>query len=177
MRSSVGDAPSVPGLQLYRDDKVSFWKLEATDEVWNLKPYYIRALPLYLNGLDSIFARAQQQDEAQLILSLLGIKGLQAAGWDPYDTTIDAIQAATPPAVPAAQGALEPPPGLGHVGLAHQGGRPLVRAVSRGDTHAVQRVGDVFERLAILKQRPDLFPPVVIPLIALRVGQSNILGN
>ncbi|MFL5832693.1 MAG: hypothetical protein ACJ76B_01760 [Solirubrobacterales bacterium] len=82
-------------MDLYRDDEVGFWKLEATDEEWNLKPDYIRALPLYLNGLDSLFARAQQQDEAQLILSLLGIKGLQAAGWDPYDTTIDAIRAAT----------------------------------------------------------------------------------
>ncbi|HZY72151.1 MAG TPA: hypothetical protein VFE22_03480 [Edaphobacter sp.] len=82
-------------MELYRDDDVGFWKLEATDEEWELKPDYIRALPLYLNGLDSIFARAREQDEAQLILSLLGIKGLQAAGWDPYDTTIDAIQAAT----------------------------------------------------------------------------------
>lgn len=82
-------------MELYRDDEVGFWKLEATDEEWKLKPDYIRALPLYLNGLDSIFARAQLQDEAQLILSLLGIKGLQTAGWDPYETTIDAIQAAT----------------------------------------------------------------------------------
>jgi hypothetical protein len=82
-------------MELYRDDDVGFWKLEATDEEWELKPDYISALPLYLNGLDSIFARAREQDEAQLILSLLGIKGLQAAGWDPYDTTIDAIQAAT----------------------------------------------------------------------------------
>lgn len=93
-------APSVPGtklllVELYRDNEVGFWKLEATDEEWELKPDYIRALPLYLNGLDSIFARAQQQDEAQLIVSLLGIKGMQAEGWDPYDTTIDAIRAAT----------------------------------------------------------------------------------
>lgn len=93
-------APSVPGtkllpMELYRDDEACFWKLEATDEERELKPDYIEALPLYLNGLDSIFARAQRRDEAQLILSLLGIKGLQAAGWDPYDTTVDAIQAAT----------------------------------------------------------------------------------
>lgn len=82
-------------MDLYRDDEVGFWKLEASDEEWELKPDYIKALPLYLNGLDSIFARAQQQDEAQLILSLLGIKGMQAEGWDPYDTTVDAIRAAT----------------------------------------------------------------------------------
>lgn len=82
-------------MELYRDDEVCFWQLEATDEERELKPDYIDSLPLYLNGLDSIFARAQEQDEAQLILSLLGIKGLQAAGWDPYDTTVDAIRAAT----------------------------------------------------------------------------------
>lgn len=82
-------------MELYRDDEVCFWKLEASDEEWELKPDYIRALPLYLNGLDSIFETAQEQDEAQLILSLLGVKGMQAEGWDPYDTTIDAIQAAT----------------------------------------------------------------------------------
>jgi hypothetical protein len=82
-------------MDLYRDEDVGFWKLEASDEERELKPDYLEALPLYLNALDSIFARAQQQDEAQLVLSLLGIKGMQAEGWDPYDTTVDAIRAAT----------------------------------------------------------------------------------
>jgi hypothetical protein len=82
-------------MELYRDDKVGFWKLEASEEEQGLKPDYIEALPRYLNGLDSIFAKAQAQDEAQLILSLLGVRGMQAEGWDPYDTTVDAIAAAT----------------------------------------------------------------------------------
>jgi hypothetical protein len=82
-------------MELYRDDKVGFWKVEASEEEQGLKPDYIEALPLYLNGLDSIFAKAQAQDEAQLILSLLGVRGMQAEGWDPYDTTVDAIAAAT----------------------------------------------------------------------------------
>lgn len=100
MRISVGDGAvgsrnQTVSVELYRDDEVSFWRLDATDEEWELKPDYVKALPLYLNGLDSIFAGAREQDEAQLILSLLGIKGLQAAGWDAYDTTIDAIRAVT----------------------------------------------------------------------------------
>src|SRR6185295_4148754 len=82
-------------MDLYRDEDVSFWKLEASNEEWELRPDYLKALPLYLNGLDSIFARAQQQDEAQLVLSLLGIRGMQSEGWEPYDTTVDGIRAAT----------------------------------------------------------------------------------
>lgn len=34
-------------------------------------------------------------------------------------------------------------PGLGHVGLAHHGGRPFVRAVCGGNFLAVQELGDV----------------------------------
>ena len=81
-------------MELYRNDKVGFWKLEASEEQ-GLKPDYLEALPRYLNGLDSIFAKAQAQDEARPILSLLGVRGMQAEGWDPYDTTVDAIAAAT----------------------------------------------------------------------------------
>ena len=39
-------------------------------------------------------------------------------------------------------------PGLRHVGLAHHGGRPTVRTVGRGDTFAVQSLGDLGEGLA-----------------------------
>jgi hypothetical protein len=48
-------------MEVFRDDEVCFGKVEATDEEWKLKPDYLRALPLYLNGLDSIFARAQNK--------------------------------------------------------------------------------------------------------------------
>ena len=56
-------------------------------------------------------------------------------------------------------GALGATEGLGHVGLAHHGGRPSVRTVGRGDTLAVQGLGDLGEVLAFLEQRPDLGPP------------------
>jgi hypothetical protein len=82
-------------MDLFRDDKIGFWKLEASDGEREQKPDYVEALPRYLNGLDSIFAKAQEQDEAQLVLALLGLHGMQAAGWDPYETTIAAIESAT----------------------------------------------------------------------------------
>lgn len=68
-------------MELFRDE-VGFWKLEASEEERGLKPDYLAALPQYLNGLDSIFAKAQEREEAQLILSLLGVRGVQTDGWD-----------------------------------------------------------------------------------------------
>jgi hypothetical protein len=68
-------------------------------------------------------------------------------------------------------------PGLGHVGLAHHGGRPLVRAVCGGNTLAVQELGDVGEGLSLRELRPDLRPPAPVPLVAPRVGESNVLGD
>lgn len=68
-------------------------------------------------------------------------------------------------------------PGLGHVGLAHHGGRPSVRAVGRGDILAVQGLGDLSKGLAFREQRPDLRPPSVVPVVAPGVGQSNVLGD
>ena len=35
-------------MELFRDDKVGFWKLDATDEDRELKPDYIEALPKFL---------------------------------------------------------------------------------------------------------------------------------
>jgi hypothetical protein len=82
-RSRVGAPRPAPDCldKAFRDDEVGFWKLEASEKEWELKPDYLAALPQYLNGLDSIFARARMRDEAQLILSLLGVRGCrQRAG-------------------------------------------------------------------------------------------------
>jgi len=70
-----------------------------------------------------------------------------------------------------------PTAGLGHVGLAHHGGSPSVRTVGRGDTLAVQGLGDLGEGLAFREQRPDLRPPSIVPVVAPDVGQSNVLGD
>lgn len=82
-------------MEVLRDDAVGIWFVKAADEEREAKAPYLDALPCYLTGLDSIFAKAMARDEAQLILSLLGIRGMQDEGWEPYDTTVDAIAAAT----------------------------------------------------------------------------------
>ncbi len=82
-------------MELYRDEETNIWRLVASEEELELKPDYLEALPRYLNGLYSVFAKAMERDEAQLIISLIGVRGMQAPGWEPYDTTIEAISAAT----------------------------------------------------------------------------------
>jgi hypothetical protein len=51
------------------------------------------ALARYLTAFDPAFTRARQRSEFEFILTLLRIRGLQAAGWDPFATTRDAIEA------------------------------------------------------------------------------------
>lgn len=41
----------------------------------------------YMNRLDPAFSRARERSPFQFILSLLRVRGLQDAGWDPYETT------------------------------------------------------------------------------------------
>ena len=82
-------------MEVLRDDSVRIWFVEATEEERAQKLPYLEALPRYLTGLDSIFTRAMERDEAQLILSVLGIRGMQDERWEPYDTTVEAIAAAT----------------------------------------------------------------------------------
>ena len=48
--------------------------------------------------------------------------------------------------------------------------------MGRGDTLPVQDLGDLDEGLAFCEQRPDLLPPFIVPLVAIDVGKSNVLG-
>lgn len=82
-------------MEILRDETVGIWFVKPSDEERELKPPYLEALPRYLTALDSIFAKATVRDEAQLILSLLGVRGMQDEGWEPYDTTVEAIAVAT----------------------------------------------------------------------------------
>lgn len=76
-------------------DTGGVWVVEASEEEQALKPDYLSALPQYLTAFDSLARLAKSVDEAQSILALLGVRGMQDAGWDPYETTIQAIKAAT----------------------------------------------------------------------------------
>jgi hypothetical protein len=82
-------------VEVLRDEDTGVWLVEATEEERALKPDYLLALPRYLTAFDSLARLATRADEAQFILALLGVRGMKDAGWDPYETTIQGIQAAT----------------------------------------------------------------------------------
>ena len=52
-----------------------------------------QALVRYLTALDPAFTRSRETSEFEFILTLLRIRGAQAAGWDPFVSTRAAIEA------------------------------------------------------------------------------------
>lgn len=53
--------------------------------------WYMEALSRYLNSLDLAFTKAKEKNEFQFILSLLRVRGVEDAGWDPFETTLNVI--------------------------------------------------------------------------------------
>ncbi|GGX95747.1 hypothetical protein GCM10007160_24210 [Litchfieldella qijiaojingensis] len=72
------------------------WSLELTEadrEVAEAShAAYLDALPRYCTALDPIFQRARDASEFNFLMSLFAIRGMQDAGWDPYETTVRAIE-------------------------------------------------------------------------------------
>lgn len=56
-------------------------------------PEYLEAVPRYLDALKPAFVRAHERCEFEFLMSLLRVRSLQDAGWDPYETTLGAIPA------------------------------------------------------------------------------------
>jgi len=56
-------------------------------------PAYLEALPRYMTAMDPAFARARDRSEFEFLLCLLRVRGVQDAGWDPYETTLRAVPA------------------------------------------------------------------------------------
>jgi hypothetical protein len=70
------------------------WHLEfGPDEQDQWNPAYAEALPRYLTALDRAFSAARARSEFEFLASLLRVRGVQAAGWDPFETTVRAIPA------------------------------------------------------------------------------------
>jgi len=57
---------------------------------WN--KHYQKAVEDYLTLWDELFKKAQEKDEFQFILALLRFKGVESAGWDFFDNTIEAVK-------------------------------------------------------------------------------------
>lgn len=83
-------------MEVLRDEDTGVWLAEAPEEERALKPAYLTALPQYLTAFDSLARVARGVDEAQFILALLGVRGIQDAGWDPYETTIQGVKSCDP---------------------------------------------------------------------------------
>jgi hypothetical protein len=54
---------------------------------------YDEAVPRYLNAIDPAFERASDACESEFVKALLRVRSMQDAGWDPYETTLEAIPA------------------------------------------------------------------------------------
>lgn len=54
---------------------------------------YANSLILYLNCLDPLFEKAQAKCEFQFILTLLRNRGVQDAGWDAYENSVNTLDA------------------------------------------------------------------------------------
>jgi len=80
-----------------RRDENGVWSGEVDDsdgpEAEKLHPAYVEAVPRYLNCFDPVFTRARERDELQFLFSIFRVRGVQDAGWDPYETTLRAIPA------------------------------------------------------------------------------------
>jgi hypothetical protein len=56
---------------------------------------YDEALPRYLTLFDKAFTKASDACESEFVKALIRVGSAQDAGWDPYETTLDAIPAMT----------------------------------------------------------------------------------
>jgi hypothetical protein len=54
-------------------------------------PAYLEKLAASLNALDPIFEQARDRCEFEFVLSLIRVRGVQDPGWDPYETTLEAV--------------------------------------------------------------------------------------
>lgn len=83
-------------MPLRRDDN-GVWTVEidANEEETRNRSHssYFDALPRYLTAFDPVFERARSSSEFNFLLSIFAVRGLQDAGWDPYESTVRAIGA------------------------------------------------------------------------------------
>jgi hypothetical protein len=58
---------------------------------WNTS--YSESVVNYLNKLEPLFDKAQEKSEFDFILTLLRFRGIQSAGHDPYENSVETIDA------------------------------------------------------------------------------------
>jgi hypothetical protein len=79
-------------MTLIREDDGSY-RLELTaDDDARFPAAYKEAFVRYLTVLDPAFSKARERSEFDFILALLRVKGVEDAGWDPYETSLAAME-------------------------------------------------------------------------------------
>jgi hypothetical protein len=74
-------------------DEHGVWTLHLEEGDEGRNADHDEAAPRYLTALDPVVERARERSEFEFIYTLLRVRGLQAAGWDAYETTLHAIAA------------------------------------------------------------------------------------
>jgi hypothetical protein len=54
-------------------------------------PSYFEACARYANAFDAAFSKAKQRSEFAFVSTLIRVPGIQDAGWDPYESSLQAI--------------------------------------------------------------------------------------
>lgn len=73
-------------------DEAGVWHLDR-NAAEQPNPPYDEALPRYLTAFDAAFVGAAALCESEFVKALLRVGSMQDAGWDPYETTLEAIPA------------------------------------------------------------------------------------
>jgi hypothetical protein len=76
-------------MQMIRN-RDGIWELGSEEDASNV--FYVEALTRYLNIFDPVFSAAIACNEFHFLSTLFAIRGLQDAGWDPYETTLRALK-------------------------------------------------------------------------------------
>lgn len=67
------------------------WEFDEVPSDFNNNTYK-EALIKYINIFDNLFTEAYEECEFEFLLTMLRVRGIQDAGWDPYETSIETIQ-------------------------------------------------------------------------------------
>lgn len=80
-------------MPLTRDENGIWTSRLNESEVGRINPLYAEAMPRYLTIFDEIFTTAKRMNELEFLFCLFRVKGVENAGWDPYQTTLESMPA------------------------------------------------------------------------------------
>ncbi len=93
-RGRVRTASYADLVQVGRDE-AGVWSITPTADEQDRQPDFLAQFPRYLNAFDSLFEKAQEANEFEFLMTMLGFRGMQAPGWNAYETTLQATSSLT----------------------------------------------------------------------------------